>query len=142
MAKQADRPAKALVAAHTFEVFARQWLKKTATTRAASTQEKVTTWLEKDVFPYVGRKPISTIGPRNVLLAVQKIVACGAIVSAHRVKQICGQVFRYAVTTGLAEQTSRALRQQFRREPRGRARGSTENAAKINHEANRGCHER
>jgi integrase len=29
--------------------------------------------------------------------------ARGAIESAHRVKQLCGQVFRFAVATGLAE---------------------------------------
>jgi integrase len=102
-AKREDRQAKVIAAAQTFEMVARQWLKKTTATRAASTQEKVTTWLEKDVFPSIGKKPISTIGPRDVLATVQKMEARGAIDSAHRVKQICGQVFRYAVATGLAE---------------------------------------
>jgi integrase len=102
-AKHDDKQAKALVAAHTFAVVAQQWLKKTAANRAATTQEKVTSWLEKDVFPSLGKKPISTIGPRDVLATVQKMEARGAIDSAHRVKQICGQVFRYAVATGLAE---------------------------------------
>jgi hypothetical protein len=50
-------------AANTFECVARQWLKKTAVDRAASTQSKLTTWLEKDAFPYIGKKPISTITP-------------------------------------------------------------------------------
>ncbi|TFW10041.1 DUF4102 domain-containing protein [Oxalobacteraceae bacterium OM1] len=102
-AKRVDKLAKAAAAAQTFEAVAEQWLKKTAATRAASTQEKVSTWLEKDVFPYIGRKPISSIGPRDVLAAVQKMEARGAIDSAHRVKQVCGQVFRFAVATGLAE---------------------------------------
>lgn len=102
-AKQEEKQARLDAAAHTFEVVARTWLKKTAANRAASTQEKVTTWLEKNVFPCIGSKPISTIGPRDVLVAVQKMEARGAIDSAHRVKQICGQVFRYAVASGLAE---------------------------------------
>jgi integrase len=102
-AKRDDKLAKAEAAAHTFELVARQWLKKTASTREASTQGKITTWLEKDVFPSIGNKPISTIGPRDVLATVQKMEARGAIDSAHRVKQICGQVFRYAVATGFAE---------------------------------------
>jgi integrase len=101
--KQDEKKNKAIAAAQTFEVVARQWLKKTAADRAESTQEKVTNWLEKDVFPSIGKKPISTIGPRDVLATVQKIEARGAIDSAHRVKQICGQVFRYAVATGFAE---------------------------------------
>ena len=102
-AKRDAKQAKVIAQANTFEAVARQWLKKTAANRAASTQEKVTTWLEKDVFPSIGRKPISTIGPRDVLAAVQKIEIRGAIDSAHRVKQVCGQVFRYAVATGSAE---------------------------------------
>ncbi|MGH8760274.1 MAG: tyrosine-type recombinase/integrase, partial [Burkholderiales bacterium] len=47
--------------------------------------------------------PISTIGPRDVLATVRKMEARGAIDSAHRLQQICGQVFRYAVATGAAE---------------------------------------
>lgn len=102
-AKREEKQSKADAAAHTFEAVARQWLKKTVANRATSTQEKVTTWLEKDVFPSIGSKPISTIGPRDVLTTVQKMEARGAIDSAHRVKQICGQVFRFAVATGSAE---------------------------------------
>ncbi|HZV63523.1 MAG TPA: tyrosine-type recombinase/integrase [Telluria sp.] len=47
--------------------------------------------------------PISTIKPRDVLVALQKIEARGAIESAHKIKQLCGQVFRYAVSADLAE---------------------------------------
>lgn len=102
-AKRDAHQAQRLAAAHTFEAVARDWLKKTAAKRAASTQEKVTTWLEKDVFPSLGRKPISTIRASEVLATVLKIEARGAIDSAHRVKQLCGQVFRYAVANELAE---------------------------------------
>lgn len=102
-AKRADKQAKIAAAAHTFEAVARQWLKKTAANRATSTQEKVTTWLEHHVFPSIGKMPISSIAPRDVLTTVQKIEARGAIDSAHRVKQICGQVFRFAVSAGQAE---------------------------------------
>jgi integrase len=101
--KQEEKHARINAAMHTFEVVARTWLKKTAANRAPSTQEKVSTWLEKNVFPFIGDKPITAIGPRDVLTAVQKMEARGAVDSAHRVKQICGQVFRYAVASGLAE---------------------------------------
>lgn len=102
-AKRDDKQARADSAANTFEAVARTWLKKTATNRVESTQGKLTTWLEKDIFPYIGSKPIIEIGPRDVLAAVQKMEARGAIETAHRIKQICGQVFRYAVATGSAE---------------------------------------
>jgi hypothetical protein len=89
--------------ANTFEIVGREWLKKTAGERMASTQGKVTTWLEKDVFPYIGKMPISTIGPRDVLAALRHMEGRGALDSVQRVKQICGQVFRYAVASGSAE---------------------------------------
>jgi integrase len=103
LAKRANKEAEANAAANTFEAVARSWLVKTAADRSENTQRKVTAWLEKDVFPSIGKRPISTIGPRDVLVTVQKIEARGAIDSAHRVKQVCGQVFRYGVASGLAE---------------------------------------
>ena len=103
-AKQEDKQAKADAAANTFEAVARDWLIKTKAKRAEITHLKVSTWLEKDAFPFIGHMPISTIGPRDVLdKVVRKVEARGAIDTAHRLKQLCGQVFRYAVVTGLAE---------------------------------------
>ena len=103
-AKKEDKQAKADAAANTFEAVARDWLLKTKAKRAEITHLKVATWLEKDAFPFIGNMPISTIGPRDVLdKVVRKVEARGAIDTAHRLKQLCGQVFRYAVVTGLAE---------------------------------------
>lgn len=102
-AKIDDKRARASLAANTFEVVARTWLEKTAARRADSTQEKNTTWLEKNVFPSLGKMPISTIGPRDVLAMLHKIEARGAIESAHKIKQLCGQVFRFAVSGDMAE---------------------------------------
>jgi integrase len=103
-AKKEDKQAKADAAANTFEAVARDWLVKTKAKRAEITHLKVSTWLEKDAFPFIGNMPISTIGPRDVLdKVVRKVEARGAIDTAHRLKQLCGQVFRYAVVTGLAE---------------------------------------
>ena len=103
-AKREDKQAKADLAANTFELVARTWLKKTAVKRKGVTQDRITTLLEHDVFPFIGSLPIHTIGPRDVLdKAVRKIEARGSIDTAHRAKQICGQIFRYAVAVGLAE---------------------------------------
>lgn len=103
IAKREEKQAKAAAAGNTFEAVAEQWLKATAAKRAAITQDKVSTWLRKDVSPYIGKMPITTIGPRDVLAVVRKMEARGVIDSAKRVAQICGQVFRYAVAEGTAE---------------------------------------
>lgn len=103
-AKRDEKRARADAAANTFEAVGREWLEKTAAKRASGTQLKVQTWLEKDVFPFIGKMPMSTIGPRDILeRVVRKLEARGAIDTAHRVKQLCGQVFRFAVVSGLAE---------------------------------------
>ena len=102
-AKQEAKAAQAAVLANTFERVALEWLDKTAANRMASTQGKVSTWLQKDVFPYIGSMAISAVGPRDVLAALRHMEGRGALDSVQRVKQICGQVFRYAVATGSAE---------------------------------------
>lgn len=103
-AKREEKQAKAIAAAHTFESVARDWLAKTAAKRVEITQQKVTSWLERDVIPYIGKYPISTISPRDVLeTVIRKVEARAAYDTAHRVKQLCGQIFRYAVVTGLTD---------------------------------------
>ena len=102
-AKSANKQTKARAAANTFEVVARLWLTKTATDRAATTQEKNTSWLERNIFPSIGKMPITTIEPRDVLKALHKIEARGAIESAHKIKQLCGQVFRFAVASAMTD---------------------------------------
>ncbi|MBT2301776.1 integrase arm-type DNA-binding domain-containing protein [Variovorax paradoxus] len=101
VAKREEQRAKADAAANTFEAVSREWLEKTANKRAAVTQAKVTSWLEKDVFPFIGKLPISTIRAKDVLDKVaRRMEARGIHESAHRIVQICSQVFRYAVAVG------------------------------------------
>ncbi|RUR70996.1 DUF4102 domain-containing protein [Variovorax guangxiensis] len=104
VAKREEKVARATAAASTFEAVARDWLKNTTKKRGEGTQAKVTKWLEKDVFPYVGGWPISTIRAKDLLDKVaRRMEARGIHESAHRVMQICSQVFRYAVASGVVE---------------------------------------
>jgi integrase len=101
--KREEKQAREKAALNTFEAVARAWLARTAADRAASTQEKNTAWLERNIFPAIGALPISTIKPWDVLSALRVIEKRGAIESAHKIKQLCGQVFRFAVASGLAD---------------------------------------
>jgi integrase len=69
--------------------------------------------LERDIFPWLGRKPTTDINAPQLLEAVRRIEARGAVETAHRALQDCGQVFRYAIATGRAE-----------RDPSGDLRGA------------------
>ena len=102
-AKREAKRSKEEAAAHTFEAVARDWLKKTAADRMASTTRKIEKWLAHDVYPHIGTMPISIIGPRDVLATLRHMEARGALESVQRVKQHIGQVFRYAIATGSAE---------------------------------------
>ena len=89
--------------AQTFEQVAALWLEKTVSSRAASTQEKVHGYLKRNIFPMIGSVPISSLKATDVLACLRKMEARGVGESTHRVKQICGQVFRFAVASGMIE---------------------------------------
>ena len=125
--KREKKQAQVIAAGNTFEIVARQWLEKTAANRATTTQTKITAWLNSNIFPIIGNLAISTISPRDVLAAVRKMEARGAIDSAHRVKQICGQIFRFAVAEGTAERDVTAdLRGALAAVPKGHFAAITE----------------
>ncbi|WP_286159335.1 YgjP-like metallopeptidase domain-containing protein [Janthinobacterium sp. HH01] len=102
-ARREEREVKLIAASHTFESVALKWLEMQGKMRSASTQDKVRAWLEHDVFPLLGKRPISAIKPRDVLAVAQKVEAREAYDSAHRIKQMCGQIFRYAVALDLVQ---------------------------------------
>ncbi|WP_229211500.1 MULTISPECIES: integrase arm-type DNA-binding domain-containing protein [unclassified Duganella] len=88
---------------NTFEALARQWLTKMEASRSPNTQDKVLAWLEHDLFPFIGNLPVSTIKARDILGVIQRVEARGAIDSAHRIKQVCGQILRFGVAIGWLE---------------------------------------
>ena len=59
--------------------------------------------LEADIFPQIGRRPIADIDAPELLETLRKIEKRGALETARRLRQTCGQVFRYAIVTGRAE---------------------------------------
>ncbi|QCI93387.1 integrase arm-type DNA-binding domain-containing protein [Novosphingobium sp. EMRT-2] len=68
-------------------------------------------WLIGLLTPSLGSIPIADIEPAEVLHAVRKIEARGAIESARRALQLAGGVFRYAVaTTRLRSDPTRDLK--------------------------------
>jgi integrase len=59
--------------------------------------------LERDIFPWLGNKPIADISAPHLLEVIRRIEQRGALETAHRAIGNCGQIFRYAVATGRAE---------------------------------------
>ncbi len=101
--RKTQRAAKMERAANSFEAVAREWFAKHYPRWAASHADKILARLENDVFPWLGGKPIAEITAPMVLACLRRIESRGALDTAHRALQNCGQVFRYAVATGRAE---------------------------------------
>ncbi len=101
--RKAEKLENAELSANTFEVIARDWLSRFASNRAATTQVLITGRLERDVFPWIGNRPIAGLKAKDILDILRRIEARGALETAHRVRNICGQIFRYAVAIGKAE---------------------------------------
>ena len=100
-------------AANSFEAVAREWHGKYAPGWSDSNSKKVLARLENDVFPWLGGRPIAELKAPDLLTVCRRVESRGALDTAHRVLQTCGQIFRYAVATGRAE-----------RDPSGDLRGA------------------
>lgn len=115
-AKRAAKQAKAEQAVNSFEVVAREWFATRKDEWASSYGDKIMRRMEVDIFPYLGAKPIAEITAPMLLDALRKIEARGAIETAHRALENCGQVLRYAVATGrISSDPSRDLKGALRK---------------------------
>lgn len=87
----------------TFEVIAREWHTKFAPTWTMGHAEKLLSALERDAFPWIGARPIKELKAVELLATLRRIESRGVLETAHRMRGLIGQVFRYAVATGRAE---------------------------------------
>lgn len=99
--KQANkRKAIAESRAATFEGVAREWMAKKSTQWVKTTILNTQAKLDRHLFPWIGSLPIADIEAPNVLAVIQRVEKRGTIETAHRLKLICSQVFRYGIATG------------------------------------------
>jgi integrase len=101
--RKATRAAGEERSANSFEVVAREWHAKQSSVWVALHASRIMLRLENDIFPWLGSRPIADISAKEFLTTVNRVVDRGAVESAHRVLQNCGQVLRYAIRTGRAE---------------------------------------
>jgi integrase len=88
---------------NTFEVVAREWYAKHSPALVESHSKKILSRLEKQLFPFLGAHPIQEVEAPHLLAAVSHAEKRGAVETAHRLVQLCGQIFRYAIITGRAK---------------------------------------
>lgn len=101
--KKAQKAAGELQAENSFEVIAREWHGKFLSGKSDSYRDKMLATFERDVFPWIGKRPIAEIKAPELLMMLRRIESRGALETAHRTRSACSQVLRYAVATGRAE---------------------------------------
>lgn len=106
--RKATRAATEDRAANSFEVVGREWFGKQKANWVKGHADKILLRLENDIFPWLGSRPIADVTAKQLLTTINRIVDRGAVESAHRALQNCGQVFRYAIVTGRAERNPAA----------------------------------
>jgi len=85
---------------NSFESVAREWYEKQSAIWKPTHAATVIDRLEANIFPWLGGTPINDIEPPDLLAVLRRIEKRGAVEVAHRVKAVCGQVFRYGIATG------------------------------------------
>lgn len=111
--RKIQKSARADRIANSFEVIAREWFAKYSAIWAKNHGDRIIRRFERDIFPWIGGRPIAEINAPQLLEVVRRIENRGALETAHRALGNCGQVFRYAIATGRAE-----------RDPSGDLRGA------------------
>lgn len=101
--KKADKLAQKLSTENTFEAIAREWHRQKADRWSLRYRDEIIDTFEKDIFPYLGRRPIAEIKPMELLETLRRLEKRGALEKMRKVRQRCGEVFRYAIVTGRAE---------------------------------------
>ncbi len=99
--------------ANSFEEVAREWFTKFSPSWAEAHAARKIRLFERDIFPWIGQRPIAEITAPELLSVLRRIEKRGVRETERRALVACGQVFRYAVASARAE-----------RDPSGDLRGA------------------
>jgi len=120
--KKATKRVAKLTSENTFDAISREWIANQRNRLAPRYCALLLSRLEADIFPEIGSRPIANIDAPELLDALRKVEKRGAIETALRLRQVCGQVFRYAIASGRAKHDPSADLRGALKSP-GRPRG-------------------
>ena len=100
-AKKAQKAAQIAADVNTFEKIGRAWFRRFSPLWIPSYSVRKLSRLERDVFPFLGARPIAEIAPAEILSTLQRIEARGAVESAHRILTDIKAVFSFAIASGI-----------------------------------------
>jgi integrase len=88
----------------TFKIVALEWYAKQSPQWSESHAERSLRQFERDLFPWIGDRPMIDIHPMELLSALQKVEERGAIETADRVLMLARQVWDYWLPTAHVQQ--------------------------------------
>jgi integrase len=101
-AKRVEKAAKQATSENTFKAIAMEWYDTRKGGWSITHCDKTMERMDKNLFPWLGARPLTEIEAPEILATLRRIEARGAIDTTHRVKAITNSVFRYAIATGRA----------------------------------------
>lgn len=108
-----SRRQQAIRSENLFSLIAEEWIGNKRDGWSEHHAGRIRNQLDREVCPDLGMRPISEITAPDLLAVIRRIEERGALETAKKTLQMCGQIFRYAVMTGRAE-----------RDPSGDLRGA------------------
>jgi integrase len=129
--RKARKLASSERADNSFEVVTREWIAKFSPTWAKSHSDRMLRLFERDIFPWIGGRPISDVSGQEILSTLRRIENRGALETAHRARGRCGQAFRYAIATGRCTHNPAADLQGALPPVRGQHFAATTDPAKL-----------
>ena len=88
----------------TFRAIALDWFSKQAPQWSESHASRMLRQLERDLFPWIGERPIDQIHAMELLAALHKVEERGALETADRALMLARQVWEYWLPTAGVEQ--------------------------------------
>ncbi|RAK01656.1 integrase [Aliidiomarina maris] len=101
--KQSKRRISELAAENSFEAVANEYMKVKLEGFSFTHIDRTTRAIKRDLMPALGKRPVSEITAPELLTILRKVEKRGAVETANRIKQVAGQIFRFAIATGRAE---------------------------------------
>lgn len=102
-AREEQAPQARMAAANTFEQVAREWHHTMLGQWQPQTARDILHRFELDIFPLIGKLPVTEVQARDVLDAIRAVERRGALEIASRLAANCSRVFRYAMRCGHAD---------------------------------------
>ncbi|MGI3476319.1 tyrosine-type recombinase/integrase [Providencia stuartii] len=101
--RKEQKQASKIDSVNTFKNIALEWYEGRKDCWSVGYRDDMMDAFEKDVFPYIGNRPIAEIKPMELLEVLSIMEKRGATEKLKKVRQRCGEVWKYAIITGRAE---------------------------------------